>query len=157
MCGARGNPYHRDNAEYLFSFLQSRNPMCGARGNPYHRDNAEYLFSFLQSRNLFLSQTCVDLPPSQRISYKEVTCQDPLLQEPNVEDWTTLDYVLAPLGVKPELKAQCFNKPSTLDTSRWWCSYALASPRKLVVFSSYLTSAITVKHTEMAALAPIIA
>ena len=84
------------------------------------RDNAEYLLSFLQSKDLFLSQTYIDLPPSQRVSYKEMTCQDPLLQKPNVEDWTTLDYVLAPLGMKPELsiKGSVFQqavntKPST--------------------------------------------
>ena len=36
-------------------------------------------------------------------SYKEMTCQDPLLNDPQVEDWTTLDYVLAPLGMKTEI------------------------------------------------------
>ena len=32
-----------------------------------------------------------------------VTCQDPLLSDPRVEDWATLDYILALLGVKTEI------------------------------------------------------
>ena len=45
----------------------------------------------------------MDLPVAQRVSYKEMTCQDPLLQEPQVEDWTTLDYVIAPVGMKQDI------------------------------------------------------
>ena len=33
-----------------------------------------------------------------------MTCRDPLLQDPNIEDWTTLDYVVAPVGMKREIK-----------------------------------------------------
>ena len=32
-----------------------------------------------------------------------MTCQDPFLQEPQVEDWTTLDFVVAPVAMKQDI------------------------------------------------------
>ena len=67
------------------------------------RGNAEHLFSCLQGRDLFLPQTYVDLPEAKRVTHKEMTCRDLLLQQPRNEDWTTLDFLVAPIGMKQEI------------------------------------------------------
>ena len=60
------------------------------------RDNALFLIDLLESHGLEAPQTFCSLPFKQRVSYKEMTCQDPLIEHTDVADWTTLDYALAP-------------------------------------------------------------
>ena len=60
------------------------------------RDNALLFIDLLESHGLEAPQTFCSLPFKQRVSYKEMTCQDPLIEHTDVADWTTLDYALAP-------------------------------------------------------------
>ena len=59
------------------------------------RDNALLFIDLLESHGLEAPQTfCSSFQAAS--SYKEMTCQDPLIEHTDVADWTTLDYALAP-------------------------------------------------------------
>ena len=57
------------------------------------RDNALQLLETLQGFDLKLPQTYLSVPFAQRVTYKETTCADHFLERPQVNEWTTLDYV----------------------------------------------------------------
>ena len=61
------------------------------------RDNALQLLETLQGFDLKLPQTYLSVPFAQRVTYKETTCADHLLERPQVNEWTTLDYVITSL------------------------------------------------------------
>ena len=61
------------------------------------RDNALQLLETLQGFDLKLPQTYMSIPHAQRVTYKETTCADHLLERPQVSEWTTLDYVITSL------------------------------------------------------------
>ena len=64
------------------------------------RDNALHLIDLLEGHGLELPQTFQDLPLQRRVSYKEMSCQDHLLETANITDWTTLDYAILPPSLR---------------------------------------------------------
>ena len=64
------------------------------------RDNALHLIDLLEGHGLELPQTFQDLPLKRRVSYKEMSCQDHLLETANITDWTTLDYAILPPSLR---------------------------------------------------------
>ena len=55
-----------------------------------------YVIDLLEGHGLELPQTFQDLPLQRRVSDKEMSCQDHLLETANITDWTTLDYAILP-------------------------------------------------------------
>ena len=68
------------------------------------RDNAIFLYDTLQAHNLTLPQTFSTLPFAKLCTYKELTCDDHLLQGTDVRNWTTLDYVAVPIGLRKAVR-----------------------------------------------------
>ena len=67
------------------------------------RDNAVYFLDFLQANNFSLPQTYSDLAFKKKVSYKEMSCTDPLISGQNIQDWTVLDYAAVPPKIKAVL------------------------------------------------------
>ncbi|OLP86332.1 hypothetical protein AK812_SmicGene32570 [Symbiodinium microadriaticum] len=67
------------------------------------RDNAVYLLEFLQSFDMKLPQTFMSSSPARKVTYKETSCTDHLLRDPEVMNWTTLDYVISNLSPSFEI------------------------------------------------------
>ena len=58
------------------------------------RDNAVCLQEFLNTYSLIHSPSQTQLPPSQLVTYKEMTCTDHSLENPSTDNWAALDHVL---------------------------------------------------------------
>ena len=67
------------------------------------RDNAVYLLEFLQSFDMQLPQTFLSTSPVRKVTYKETSCTDHLLRDPDVTSWTTLGYVISNLSPSVEI------------------------------------------------------
>ena len=67
------------------------------------RDNALHLIDLLEGHGLELPQAFQDLPLKRRVSYKEMNCQDHLLETANITDWTTLDYAILPPSLRQSI------------------------------------------------------
>ena len=64
------------------------------------RDNAIHLMDFLEAHGCYLPQTFSDLPFRKKVTYKEMTCADHTLLTEDVQQWTTLDYLIVPQSLR---------------------------------------------------------